>query len=180
MRLKLHHKVAIGVFTTAAALDCAAGAWYAHVQHYPFTSGLCYALGVATTSGSSVPSGTSPLAHLVTALIQLTILPLFAATVTLATAAIAAMLSAFHIRLARDEIKKHVEAKLAEHAKAMKQHAEERIALHIGKAKDEIKQHIEDCMPTVPAQPGTTKSASPSPAPASSRKSRAARPAGSI
>jgi hypothetical protein len=60
----------------------------------PVTSGLCYALGVATTSGSSVPAGTSPSARLVTAIIQVTIIPLFGASFSLFTSALASI----HIR----------------------------------------------------------------------------------
>lgn len=84
-----HHQIAWLTISLAAVLDCLAGIWYAAVMGYPQTSGLCYALGVATTSGSSVPAGTSPQARLVTAVIQVTIIPLFGATFSLFTSALA-------------------------------------------------------------------------------------------
>lgn len=106
-----HHHAALGTISVAGVLDFAAGAWYASAAHIPLTSGLCYALGVATTSGSSVPGGTGAQERLITALMQLTILPLFGATFSLATSS----LSSLHVWAAERSIKEHVEARLKHH-----------------------------------------------------------------
>ena len=94
-----HHRIALLVIAAAAVLDAGAGWWFAVAERIPVTSGLCYSLGVATTSGSSVPvvNGTG---RLVTCLIQVTIIPLFAATFSLFTSA----LSAIHIRGIHDRL----------------------------------------------------------------------------
>lgn len=106
-----HHRIALYTITSAALLDTLASVWYASVMRFPITSGLCYALGVATTSGSSIPAGTSPRAHLVTALIQVTVLPLFGATFSLATSALSGLL----VTLSERRIKAHVEQRLRHH-----------------------------------------------------------------
>jgi hypothetical protein len=105
------HLVAAVTIAVAVCLDTLAGAWYAIVMHIPFTSGLCYAVGIATTSGSSVPSGASGKARLVTVLMQITIIPLFGATWSLFTSA----LGAVHVREAEVRIKDHFEARLKHH-----------------------------------------------------------------
>lgn len=85
--------MALLVIAAAAVLDAAAGCWFAAVEGLPVTSGLCYSLGIATTSGSSVPAS-GGMARLITALMQVTIIPLFGATFSLFTSG----LSALHIR----------------------------------------------------------------------------------
>jgi hypothetical protein len=99
-----HRRLALLVLAIALGLDGCAGVWYAAVQHIPDTSGWAYALGVATTSGSAVPAGSSPQAKLVTAIIQLTILPLFGAAFSLVTSG----LTEIHIKRSEHRIKSHV------------------------------------------------------------------------
>jgi hypothetical protein len=106
-----HHRIALVVIGVAAVLDAAAGFGYAYVMSFPATSGLCYALGVATTSDSSIPAGTSPSARLITVLIQLTIIPLFGAAFSLFTS----WLGGLHVWAAERSMKIHFEERLKHH-----------------------------------------------------------------
>jgi hypothetical protein len=92
------HKRAIQLFGFVAAGDALAGLWYAAVMGFPFTSGLCYTVGVTTTSGSSVPAGTSGTARLITLAAQVLLIPLAGAVFSLYTS----HLTAGHVRTQLD------------------------------------------------------------------------------
>jgi hypothetical protein len=64
--------------------------WYAAIEHIPVTSAICYMVGVTTTSGSSVPAGTSGTARLITLLGQVLLIPLAGAVFSLVTSHITA------------------------------------------------------------------------------------------
>lgn len=82
------HRRAFILFAVVVVLDPLFGLWFAADQHLPDTSGMCYTLGVVSTSGSSVPPGTTGHARLITALTQLLLIPLGAAVISLFTAKI--------------------------------------------------------------------------------------------
>lgn len=82
------HRRAFTLMAVVVVLDPVFGLWYAADQNLPDTSGLCYTLGVVSTSGSSVAAGTLGHARLITALTQLLLIPLGAAVISLFTARI--------------------------------------------------------------------------------------------
>lgn len=106
------HKRPLQLLTGVAAGDVAAGVWYASFMHIPVTSGICYAIGVTTTSGSSVVFGTAGEARLITVLMQLLLIPLIGAVFSLASSAIAA-----HLTTTR--VKAEVSAQLDDHHKSI-------------------------------------------------------------
>lgn len=95
-----HHHLALVVILSALALDCCLGVWLAATQHISVLAGVSYALGVATTSGSTVAVKSTHTELIQQDIMQLTIIPLFAFSVTLVTSA----LSAVHVRRAKKEI----------------------------------------------------------------------------
>jgi hypothetical protein len=84
------HKRPLQLFGVVAVGDLAMAFWYAANQHIPVTSAVCYMVGVTTTSGSSVPSGTSGTARLITLLGQVLLIPLAGAVFSLVTSHITA------------------------------------------------------------------------------------------
>lgn len=84
------HKRPIQLSLTTLIGDIIAGFWYAGIMHFPVTSGIAYTIGVTTTSGSSVPSGTSGTARLITFIAQVLLIPLGGAVFSLVTSRITA------------------------------------------------------------------------------------------
>jgi hypothetical protein len=91
------HCTAIRLLGLVIAGVVAGGFWYAAAEKIPVTSGLCYAIGVITTSGSSVPAGTSGQARLVTVALQLLLIPLAGAVFSLATSGLTSARVAVHL-----------------------------------------------------------------------------------
>jgi hypothetical protein len=108
------HKTPLSVILVVIILAAVAGTWYAGVEHIPVTSGICYALGVVTTSGSSVTAGTGGTARLITALSQLLLIPLGGAVFSMVTSRITSdhvrhELNSHHVSLHQklDELLRH-------------------------------------------------------------------------
>lgn len=112
-----HHRRAVIIIISALLLDVAAGIWFAIAEHIPATSGVSWALGVATTSGSRF-SPVNSTGDTIQDIVQLTIIPLFAAALSLFTTGLTAGAvqtqldehhSGVHIRL--DEIVRKMNAR---------------------------------------------------------------------
>ena len=117
-RIKTHlseHKPTYSVLSSVVLADAASGVWYALDQHIPVTSGLCYALGVITTSGSSVEAGVGGHARLITALTQLLLIPLAGVVLSFLNSAITAMAVKKHVDASEARIKAHTERRIKHH-----------------------------------------------------------------
>jgi hypothetical protein len=88
--VNVHHQRAVKVITLAVLLDAALGAGYAQAMRISTWNGLYYATGIATTSGNSadLPHGWLP--HALTMGMMCLVIPLFAATFSLATTGLTA------------------------------------------------------------------------------------------
>jgi hypothetical protein len=109
-----HRRTALLIITTALSLDAILGIAFAAAQHIAIWQGLFCALANAVTVGGTVPP-TTPAGYVITATECLTVVPLFAASLSFFTSG----LTAGHVAGAEERIKKHVEDKLAEHHKAL-------------------------------------------------------------
>lgn len=76
------------VLITAGSLDVLFGAWFAGAEHLAVVTGWYWAITTAVTVGSDVQPHNS-LGRLITVLVALTVIPLFAATWSLITAKLA-------------------------------------------------------------------------------------------
>jgi hypothetical protein len=102
------HKRPLQLSALVIVGDILTGIWYAGVQHFPVTSGLAYTVGVTTTSGSSVPAGTSGTARFITLLAQVLLIPLGGAVLSLVTSRI----TAGHVRGQLEEHHKSIHEKI--------------------------------------------------------------------
>jgi|SRR5277367_1096247 len=102
--MNVHKQQAVKVLILAVVLDVCLGVAYAFANSISLGQGLYYATGVATTSGNSpaVPHGWLP--YVLSALMMLTVIPLFAATFSLVTTG----LTADHVDKRHREMKIHV------------------------------------------------------------------------
>lgn len=85
MNLSPHAKRALSVGGIAIGLDCVLGWVFACVQHIPVIDGLYYAVTTASTVGYGDIVPTHPLSKLVTVIMELTVIPLFASAYSLMT-----------------------------------------------------------------------------------------------
>lgn len=102
------HKRPIQLSLVTLIGDLITGVWYAGTLHFPVTSGIAYTIGVTTTSGSSVPAGTSGQARLITFLAQVLLIPLGGAVFSLVTSRI----TAGHVQGQLDEHHKSIHEKM--------------------------------------------------------------------
>lgn len=109
-----HHRLAVVTVVTALVLDVACGYLFARFQHIPVWHGLFCALANAVTDGGDVGPTTRG-GYAVTAAEYVLVVPLFAATFSLFTSALAAM----HVRRSEKNVQDRVVA------------AEERLRAHI-------------------------------------------------
>ena len=85
MTWRRHHRRALITIAAALALDAIGGLAFAAAEHLSATLGLYWALSTATTVGYGdiVPRATA--GHLISVVVMLTVIPLFAATFSLVT-----------------------------------------------------------------------------------------------
>lgn len=99
-----HHKRAITTILLAAALDITLGCVFGFVQGIGVPGGLYFATTTATTAGGDNVTPVTLEARLVTVLIMITVIPLFAAAFSLITSG----LTSHHVTKAEERIKDHV------------------------------------------------------------------------
>jgi hypothetical protein len=99
-----HHKIALLVVAAALALDAACGVAYAAAEHITLWLGLYNALANAVTLGGDVPPSNG-WGHLVDACECFTVIPLFAATLSLFTSGLTEM----HVVRAEHRIRQHID-----------------------------------------------------------------------
>ena len=103
MTVNAHHRRALRVLLAAVILDMFLGSLFSAVQGTSVWEGLYYATGTATTVGADItPRGTWP--HVITVIMMITVIPLFAAVFSLLTAG----LTADHVDKRHEELKKHI------------------------------------------------------------------------
>lgn len=103
--MNVHHKKALRVLAVTVVLDVALGAAFGYSTHTGFWHGVYCATGTATTVGCDVdPQGW--LSHVVSAIMMLTIIPLFASVFSFFTTG----LTADHIDVRHEQLKEHVAA----------------------------------------------------------------------
>lgn len=107
MKLSPHAKRALTVASTAIGVDCLLGWAFACVQHIPVVDGLYYAVTTASTVGYGDIVPTHPLSKLVTVIMELTVIPLFAAAYSLMTVGLTT--NSVTVRVKRHIDKKHKE-----------------------------------------------------------------------
>lgn len=99
-----HHRIALIVIASALLLDTICGLLYARFQHLPDWHGLYCALANAVTLGGDV-SPSTPGGYAVNTAECLSVVPLFAATLSLFTSG----LTAGHVARAERRIKAHID-----------------------------------------------------------------------
>ena len=108
------HRTALLVIAAALTLDALLGYAYSAAMHIPVWLGLYNSLANAVTLGGDVaPVGVW--AHVVNALEAFTVIPLFAAALSLITAGITSENVASHVQGAEARIKAHLEERLRHH-----------------------------------------------------------------
>lgn len=85
----MHHRRALLVLAATLALDAALGFAYSRADGTPLAHGLYCALGTATTVGCDV-APRSPAAYILSAVMMLTVVPLFAAVFSFFTTGLTA------------------------------------------------------------------------------------------
>lgn len=107
MKFNWHHKRAFQVLLATVALDAVFGLLYALADHVHPLHGMYCAIGTATTVGCDVPPANGP-AYVLSTVMMLTVVPLFAAVFSFFTSG----LTADHVDAKTDrqtaEIKEHV------------------------------------------------------------------------
>jgi hypothetical protein len=106
------HQMAWTILWLAAAMDSLGGIMFSAVEHVSFGLGQYWALTTATTVGYGDVTAHTVAGRLVSAVVMLTVIPLFAATFSLLTAGISAGKTKEHLRSAVDDIKEHHRAEL--------------------------------------------------------------------
>lgn len=107
----MSHRVALLTIAAAAVLDVVAGSLFAAAEHITELSGLYWAIATATTVGYGDIVPHTGAGRVLAVVVMLTVVPLFAATVSLFTAA----LTTTHVHRSETRIKEHVEQRLKEH-----------------------------------------------------------------
>jgi hypothetical protein len=101
--VNVHHRRALQVLLATAVADVVLGAAYGYASHIGFWHGLYCATGTATTVGCDVAlQGWLP--HAISAVMMLTVVPLFASVFAFFTTG----LTADHIDTRHTEMKEHV------------------------------------------------------------------------
>lgn len=103
MSLNRQHRRALTVLGGTVALDVGFGVLYGLTDHIGVLHGLYCATGTATSLGCDVLPANGP-AYILSTLMMLTILPLFAAIFSLFTSG----LISSHVDQKHEELKKHV------------------------------------------------------------------------
>jgi len=104
-----HAKRATAVIVAAFGLDAVLGWVFALVQHIPVIDGLYYAVTTASTVGYGDIYPTHPMSKLVTVIMELTVIPLFASAYSLMTAGLTT--ANVTARVKRHIDKRHMELK---------------------------------------------------------------------
>lgn len=104
-----HHRIALRVIVAALILDAGCGLAFAAFQHIAAWHGLYCGLANAVTLGGDV-TPTTPGGYVVNVIECLTVIPLFAATLSFFTSG----LTAGHVDRAERRIKAHVTDQLAD------------------------------------------------------------------
>jgi hypothetical protein len=102
-----HHHIAFIVICLAVFLDAMCGLVFAHAQSIPLWLGLYCALANAVTVGGTVAPSTH-VGYIATAIECGLVVPLFAATFSLFTSALAGI----HVRKSEARMKEHVEDRI--------------------------------------------------------------------
>ena len=85
MKLSPHAKRALAVGGIAVGMDCLLGWLFAIVQHIAVIDGLYYAVTTASTVGYGDIVPTTPGSKVITVIMELTVIPLFASAYSLMT-----------------------------------------------------------------------------------------------
>lgn len=85
----MHHRRGVAVLTVTLAVDAALGIAYSRVDGTPLAHGLYCALGTATTVGCDIAPRT-PAAYAFSAVMMMTVVPLFAAVFSFFTTGLTA------------------------------------------------------------------------------------------
>jgi hypothetical protein len=101
--LNVHHRRGLAVLTVTLALDAGLGISYARLDRIPLAHGLYCALGTATTVGCDI-APRNPAAYAFSALMMLTVVPLFAAVFSFFTTG----LTADHVDKRHKQMTEHV------------------------------------------------------------------------
>lgn len=105
----MSYRAASRTVTVAATLDVVLGIAFGYANHIGIWSGLYFATTTATTVGYGDITPRGWLSHVLSVLIMLTVIPLFAATFSLFTSGLTSGNVKDHIKNSESEIKKHIE-----------------------------------------------------------------------
>jgi voltage-gated potassium channel len=106
-----HHRRAVAVLSVAGVLDVILGLAFAAADHISVPDGLFFALTTATTVGYGDITAHGWLPHVLTVIMMLTIIPLFAAAFSLLTSG----LTSTTVTASEGRMKAHFERRLREH-----------------------------------------------------------------
>lgn len=107
----MQHKRALITIAVAAGLDGVLGVVFARLEHLPWFTGIYWAVTTATTVGYGDVAPHTTSGRVVAIVVMVTVVPLFAATFSLFTSG----LTSTHVQAAAEDIKDHVENRLAHH-----------------------------------------------------------------
>jgi voltage-gated potassium channel len=105
MKFGQHNRRALTVITVALGLDAFLGWLFAIAEHISVLNGLYYAVTTASTVGYGDISPTTGWSKIIAVIMELTVIPLFAAAYSLMTVG----LTATHIDKKHDELKDHLD-----------------------------------------------------------------------